>query len=164
MVTLAAPIEHARRTAPRRLAIVCGDDSFNYRALHERCSRLLGGLRGLGVAHGDRVAVLAANCHRYVEAHLAVPGGGLVIVPLNTRHAEAELVDAVRRSGARVLSTDRGRGPWRPRSITSFGSVPTTRTAGRCGPSSARRAGWPRATWPPSSSPGARPAAPRASS
>ena len=110
MLTTAAPLEHALRTVPSRTAVICGEDRFDYRTLHDRCSRLTGGLFALGLAPGDRVAVLAANCHRYVEAHLAVPAGGLVVVPLNTRHAEAELVDAVRRSGARVLLADRDPG------------------------------------------------------
>ena len=107
MHTTAAPLEHALRTAGARTAVICGDERIDYAALHDRCCRLVGALQGLGLGHGDRVAVLAANCHRYIEAHLGLPAGGMVIVPLNTRHAEAELLDALRRSGARVLLTDR---------------------------------------------------------
>jgi long-chain acyl-CoA synthetase len=111
MLTTGAPLQHARRTAAGRTAVICGEERFDYATLHERCARLASGLAGLGLRHGDRVAVLAAGCHRYVEAHLAVPAAGFVIVPLNTRHAEPELLDALRRSGARVLLTDRDPGP-----------------------------------------------------
>ena len=59
---------------------------------------------------GDRVAVLAQNSHRYLELYQAVPGAGLVLVPLNHRHADAELGYALEDSGARVLFADRAVG------------------------------------------------------
>jgi long-chain acyl-CoA synthetase len=111
VLTVAAPLDHARRTAGRRVGVVCGEERFDYGMLHDRCRRLAVGLGGLGLRAGDRVAVLAASCHRYVEAHLGLPAAGLVIVPLNTRHAEPELLDALGRSGARVLLADREPGP-----------------------------------------------------
>jgi acyl-CoA synthetase (AMP-forming)/AMP-acid ligase II len=64
------------------------------------------GADGLGLRPGDRVAVVAPNCHRYLELYLAVPAGGFVLVPLNARHAEPELRYALDDSGARVLFTD----------------------------------------------------------
>ena len=39
-----------------------------------------------------------------------MPAAGFVIVPLNTRHAEPELLDALSRSGARILLADRDPG------------------------------------------------------
>lgn len=107
MLTIADPIRHAYRTASSRPAVICGSVVTDYRSLHDRCCRLVGGLRSLGVSPGDRVAVLALNCHRYLEAHLAVPAGGMVVVPLNTRLAVSELRDILRDAGATVLITDR---------------------------------------------------------
>src|SRR3990172_7164074 len=54
--------------------------------------------------------VAAANSSPYAEAYLGIPAGGLVIVPLNTRHAEPELRYALEDAGARVLLTDRDPG------------------------------------------------------
>jgi long-chain acyl-CoA synthetase len=107
MLTIADPIRHAARTAADRTALVCGDEVVRYRTLHERCRRLAGALAALGLQRGDRVAVLGLNCHRYVEVHLAVPAAGYVVVPLNTRLAEAELRAIVGRARPRVLLTDR---------------------------------------------------------
>jgi long-chain acyl-CoA synthetase len=107
MLTVADPLRHARRTGPGRTAVVCGGETFDYRTLHERAARLVGGLRSLGVDRGDRVAVLALNCHRYLEAYIGIPAGGMVVVPLNTRLAEPELREILRDAGARVLITDR---------------------------------------------------------
>jgi acyl-CoA synthetase (AMP-forming)/AMP-acid ligase II len=53
------------------------------------------------------VALLAANCHRYLELLLAVPGAGMVPVPLNTRLSPAEMRHVLIHSGTRVLVTDR---------------------------------------------------------
>jgi len=107
MLTVADPLRHARRAGPGRTAVVCGAETVDHRTLHDRAARLVGGLRDLGVQRGDRVAVLALNCHRYLEAYLAIPAGGMVVVPLNTRLAEAELQAILRDAEPRVLITDR---------------------------------------------------------
>jgi long-chain acyl-CoA synthetase len=110
MHSLADPLKHARRTAARRRAFVCGRSDIRYADFVARCEALAGGLRSLGLAPGDRVAILANNCHRYVETYMAVPAGAMVVVPLNTRHAEPELRYALEDSGARALLTDRDPG------------------------------------------------------
>ena len=107
MNTFADPLARAHRVAARRTAVVCGQERLAYDELVARCRKLAGALATLGLKPGDRVAVLAANCHRYIELYAGVPAAGYVIVPLNTRHAEPELVYALRDSGARVLVTDR---------------------------------------------------------
>ena len=110
MHTLANPLRHAFLTARNNPAVVCGHERLTYEQMWVRCRRLAGGLRSLGLVPGDRVALLAANCHRYLEIYQGVPGAGLVIVPLNTRHAERELTYALDDSGARILLTDRDPG------------------------------------------------------
>ena len=69
----------------------------------ERTERLAG---GLGVAPGDRVAVLAPNAHVLLEAHYGVPLAGAVLVALNVRLAPAELAYMLEHSGATVLLHD----------------------------------------------------------
>ena len=110
MHTMADPLRRAYRTSPSALAAVCGADRLTYAETWARCRRLVGGLRAMGLASGDRVAILAANCHRYLEAYQAIPAGGFSVVPLNTRHAEPELRYALADSGTRVLITDRDPG------------------------------------------------------
>jgi len=107
MITLADPLDHARGCFGDRLAVIDGEQGFTYGELASRCDRLTTGLGELGVRRGDRVALLAANGHRYVEAFLGLPAAGIVLVPLNTRLAPAERARIVEHSGARVLITDR---------------------------------------------------------
>jgi long-chain acyl-CoA synthetase len=106
MHTLADPLYHAARNYADRPATICGDVRLNYRELTARCRRLGGALQGLGLEAGDRIAILAANSHQYIETYMAVPAAGFVVVPLNTRHAEAELAYVLKDSGTKLLLTD----------------------------------------------------------
>jgi acyl-CoA synthetase (AMP-forming)/AMP-acid ligase II len=68
----------------------------NWRTLDERVRRLANGLRGtsdggLGLAQGDRVAILAKNAIEYQELYYAAGRAGLVAQPLNWRLGTAEL-------------------------------------------------------------------------
>ena len=103
MTTVIAPLGRAMHVGADRTAMACGGDTFTYRETWERCRRLVGALRALGLEQGDRVAIVGPNCHRYVELYQAVPGAGMVFVPLNARHTEAELRYALEDSGTKVL-------------------------------------------------------------
>lgn len=101
------PLQRAKRIAGTKPAVSCGDEEFTYAQMWERCQQLAGALGALGVDHGDRVAIVGPNCHRYLEIYQAVPGAGQVLVPLNQRHSTAELRYALEDSGAKVLFAGR---------------------------------------------------------
>ncbi len=79
---------------------------FTWRAVAERIARLAGGLAGLGIGRGDRVAILSLNGDRYWEAMYAIPGLGAVMVPLNTRLAPPEIAFMLADSGAKAIIVD----------------------------------------------------------
>jgi len=107
MHTFADPLERAVQIAADKTAIIDGGQSFTFAEIKERCERLVGGLLRLGLEPGDRVAILADNCHQYIETYIGAPAGGFVVVPLNTRHAEPELRYVLQDSATKVLLTDR---------------------------------------------------------
>ena len=109
--TIATALERTRHTHAQRTALVCEDRHVTYSQLASRCDRVGPALALLGLAPGDRVAILAANCHRYVEAYMGVPAAGMVLLPLNTRLAAPELVSIVQAARPKVLVTDRDPGP-----------------------------------------------------
>ncbi|MER5985533.1 type I polyketide synthase [Streptomyces sp. NPDC001787] len=96
---------HARHLGDK----VCFQDRFTrvtYRELERRTARLAGHLAELGLARGDRVAVLLGNRVEAVESLLAVTRAGGVGVPLDTGNPEEELTRLLDDSGARTLITD----------------------------------------------------------
>src|SRR4051794_1971080 len=101
------PLRRAVAVAPQAEAVRFEGVALTYAQTWERCRRLVGALRALGVERGDRVAVVAQNSHRYLELYQAIPGAGFVLVPLNHRHADGELRYALEDSGARVLFVGR---------------------------------------------------------
>lgn len=89
-----------------RDAVIDGERRFSYAEFLDRCLRLGGALRGMGIAEGGRVAVLAPNTHVLLEAHYGIPFAGAVLVALNTRLTAADLSFIVAHSGAQVLVYD----------------------------------------------------------
>ncbi len=102
-------------TRLRELAAVQGDrdaivderGACSYRRFHERICRFGNALRGLGLAAGDRVALLMPDVREYLEADYAIMSAGLVRVPLDPRSTRADLVALLRHAGARALVTHR---------------------------------------------------------
>jgi fatty-acyl-CoA synthase len=91
--------------ADRRAVIEDGAD-YTYAELLDRCLRLAGALRAMGVPEGGRVAVLAPNTHVLLEAHHGVPFAGAVLVALNTRLTAADHAYTLEHCGAEVLIHD----------------------------------------------------------
>ena len=65
--------------------------SMTFRQWNERACRLANALIGMGLAKGDRIAVLAYNCLEWLEIYTAVAKAGLVAVPVNFRLVGAEI-------------------------------------------------------------------------
>jgi fatty-acyl-CoA synthase len=86
--------------------VIDDDHQCTYAELLDRCLRLAGALRNMGVQDGGRVAVLAPNTHLLLECHYGVPFAGAVLVALNTRLTAADLSAIVAHSGAQVLIFD----------------------------------------------------------
>lgn len=91
---------------PEKIATVDHGHRQSFLELSQRVARLAGALRQLGVARGDRVAVLALNSDRYVETALAVWWAGAVLNPVNTRWNAAEIIYALKDCEVGVLLVD----------------------------------------------------------
>jgi fatty-acyl-CoA synthase len=80
---------------------------YTYADFHRRVCQLAHALVRLGVAPGDRVATLAWNHHRHLEAYFGVPALGAVLHTLNLRLHPDELTYIVGDAGDVVLLIDR---------------------------------------------------------
>ncbi|SFO48132.1 Acyl-CoA synthetase (AMP-forming)/AMP-acid ligase II [Pseudonocardia ammonioxydans] len=99
-------LHRAVQQQPDAVATVCGERTRTFTETAERVARLAGALRGLGVASGDRVAMLSLNSDRFHEFLLAVPWADAVLNPINVRWSPAEIVYSLKDSGTRVLIVD----------------------------------------------------------
>ncbi|MDH3229006.1 MAG: AMP-binding protein [Alphaproteobacteria bacterium] len=101
-MNLATLLDRAGRGFADRPALAAGARVLcDYRALAGRAAALAGGLRGrLGLAPGDRVALVMRNSPEYVELLFACWHAGLTAVPVNARLAAAELRYILDHSGA----------------------------------------------------------------
>jgi fatty-acyl-CoA synthase len=77
-----------------------------YGDIHERARRLSNALIGLGIKPGDRVATLAWNSHRHIEAWYAVMGIGAVCHTLNPRLFADQLCYIINHAEDKVIFTD----------------------------------------------------------
>lgn len=99
-------LERTVEMYPRNTAFRCGDESWTYREFGNRVIRAAAGLGGLGVGAGDRIAVLADNCHRFAELYWVAARLGAILVPLGTRLGEAELGHVLDETTPTALVTD----------------------------------------------------------
>jgi fatty-acyl-CoA synthase len=84
--------ERARLTPDRTaLVYVPTGERFTYADLDTRAVRLARVWWGLGIAKGDRVALLADSRVEYVDAFFAAAKAGVILVPLGTRLTPREL-------------------------------------------------------------------------
>jgi fatty-acyl-CoA synthase len=73
---------------------------------HSRAQKLANALQRLGVKKGDRVATLAWNHGRHLEAYFGIPLMGGVLHTLNPRLAGSDLAYIMNHAGDRVLIVD----------------------------------------------------------
>jgi O-succinylbenzoic acid--CoA ligase len=76
--------------APHKTAVLYHGQSWSYAQLHQQVTALCGRLHRVGIAPGQRVAVLLPNTPLYVALIHALARLGTVIVPLNARLTAVE--------------------------------------------------------------------------
>jgi len=87
-------LERRQALTPDKIGLVDSDTGarYSYRTLNTRCRALAARLADdFGVRRGDRVAVLAANAPKYLDAYFACALLGAILVPLNWRLTVREL-------------------------------------------------------------------------
>ncbi|GAA5514518.1 3-methylmercaptopropionyl-CoA ligase [Deinococcus carri] len=74
-----------------------------YGEVADRALRLGAGLQALGLKPGDRVATLAVNSFRHLEAYLGIPSAGFVVHTVNIRLHPEQLAWILNHAEDRVL-------------------------------------------------------------
>ena len=103
-MNLAQLLVRAARVHPDRPAVLRGERVlWRYRELADRVARLAGHLRALGLAAGDRVAIVMRNDVAYLESLYAVWWAGLAAVPINAKLHAGEVAFILDDAGASAL-------------------------------------------------------------
>jgi fatty-acyl-CoA synthase len=97
-------LRRAAQREPNKDAVVCGEIRWTFAELNATCDRLGGGLLGLGVRKGDRVAVLSRNSHAFAALRFAVARIGAILVPINFMLNPDEINFILANSGAKLLA------------------------------------------------------------
>ncbi|MBV9287327.1 MAG: long-chain-fatty-acid--CoA ligase [Hyphomicrobiales bacterium] len=109
-LTLDKVIDHAATRHGQREVVSRSVDGpivrTTYAEIHRRAKRLSNALKGLGVKPGDRVATLAWNSGRHIEAWYAIMGIGAVCHTLNPRLFPDQLCYIINHAEDQVLFTD----------------------------------------------------------
>src|SRR5262245_15560115 len=93
---------HAAR-GPDGRAIVCEGRTLTWRAFASRLDRVAAALGALGLAPGDKVAILAPASVEYVECFLGATIAGACVVPLPASASPDSLRAMLIDSDAKVL-------------------------------------------------------------
>ncbi|MDR7363895.1 AMP-binding protein [Nocardioides marmoribigeumensis] len=79
---------------------------MSYAELAARARRMARAMEDLGIAEGERVAMVSHNSARLLTAFFGICGYGRILVPINFRLSPDEVSYIVEHSGARVLFVD----------------------------------------------------------
>jgi acyl-CoA synthetase (AMP-forming)/AMP-acid ligase II len=104
-VHIGAKLAQLALAYPDRTAIVDEAGSWSFRRFHQRLTRFGNAMRGIGLAKGDRIALLLPDCREYLEADYGSTAAGFVRVPMDPRLTRRELVALLQRAGVRALVT-----------------------------------------------------------
>lgn len=106
MPTIGSTLRASARRVPDAEALVFADRRYTYAELDAEVDQVAAALAGLGLAKGERFALMAPNSDRFVIAFYAALRLGAVFVPVNPASAPPELEYLLGDSGAAFLVFD----------------------------------------------------------
>ncbi|MET3493992.1 non-ribosomal peptide synthetase/type I polyketide synthase [Variovorax boronicumulans] len=86
---LLAPFRQSVSATPQRAALIAGEDTFSYRALHEAAQWVGWRLRNAGVQPGERVAIVAPKGWQQVVGVIGAMAAGAAYVPIDPQWPDA---------------------------------------------------------------------------
>ncbi|MDO8959008.1 MAG: acyl-CoA ligase (AMP-forming), exosortase A system-associated, partial [Rhodocyclaceae bacterium] len=95
----------AAQRAPQAVALTYGKHSLTYGELHAAVTHCAGGLIGLGLQRGERVAIYLEKRFETVIASFGAPAAGGVFVPLNPLLKAEQVAYILRDCNVRMLVT-----------------------------------------------------------
>ncbi len=85
------------------IATIFFDQKLTYGEMRDKVRRMAAALKGMGVAKGDRVALMLPNCPQYIISYFGVLEAGAVVTNISPLHVEREIEYELNDSGAETL-------------------------------------------------------------
>ena len=105
-MNLADLVRDAGRADPERTAVLFRGRPMTFAQLDQRVDLTASALAGLGVARGDRVALLAGNVPEFVTTLYGILRAGAAACPLNVMLTPEEIGYSLADAGAKVVVTE----------------------------------------------------------
>ncbi len=86
-----------------RTFLYFNDQEFGFKDLDDAASRVASGLQRLGIAKGDKVAIVMDNCEEFVFLMYGLSKLGAIQVPINTAHKGDILTYMLDHSDSRIV-------------------------------------------------------------
>ncbi len=116
-------IEHNASLFANKDAVIDESRSVSFAELADRSKRLANALADRGVRRGDRIAIIAQNCHEYIEVFGAAELAGYVTAPLNIRLTQPEIAFLLSDCGPTAVIVDSAFFPIVSGAVSSINSV-----------------------------------------
>ncbi len=84
-------------------ATIFFDQKLTYGEIRDKVRRLANALKGMGVAKGDRVALMLPNCPQFIISYYGVLEAGAVVTNVSPLHVEREIEYELNDSGAETI-------------------------------------------------------------
>ena len=108
MCTLRQLIRRNLELNPDKIALIEAERRYTFAEFADRTRRFGNALLGMGMAKGDRAAILGHNSIENAESYFSIPNAGLVLVMLNFRLAPAEIAGILKDAEPKTLIVHSG--------------------------------------------------------
>jgi len=106
-ITLPKMLEQTVAKSPDATALIYFGAKVSYRQLQDHGNRLAAGLHSLGLARGDRVALMMPNCPQFVISYFGALRAGAIVTATSTMYTAREVSHQWNDAGAKVVIADR---------------------------------------------------------
>ena len=90
------------RKYPHKEGLIYKDTRLTFKQLNDRVNRLTNAFIKLGLRKQDRIALIADNCHQFIEVIGACAKGGFILASLSTKLKD-ELPHIVKNAEPKVM-------------------------------------------------------------
>ncbi len=105
--TIGALLSEQARRYPDSTYLQVGEQRWSYKQVDQQSSSLAAGLTALGIAPGDRLALILPNLPDFVISMYAAAKAGLILVPINVWRSSDEVLARLSKTRPTAVITNR---------------------------------------------------------